>query len=95
MLGFLGAKNPKLNGLVGDVANFDTNGTIVKVQASARVEGPGLAIRYGYGRHSQVISSRWLAVRSYSFWSRLNARDVVLFVSEVGKSQISRFAESV
>jgi phospholipase C len=39
MLGALRAKNPKINGLTGNESNPDTNGTIVKVQASAKFQG--------------------------------------------------------
>jgi phospholipase C len=39
MLGALRAKNPKINGLTGNESNPDTNGTIVKVQPSAKFQG--------------------------------------------------------
>jgi len=39
MLGALRAKNPKIAGLTGNESNPDTNGTLVKVQASAQFQG--------------------------------------------------------
>jgi hypothetical protein len=42
-----------------------------------------------------VLSSRWLALRGQCIWSGLNAKDAVLFVPELGKSQIGRLSESI
>jgi phospholipase C len=39
MLGGLKTKNPKINGLTGNESNPDTEGTLVKVQASAKFQG--------------------------------------------------------
>jgi phospholipase C len=39
MLGGLMKKNPKINGLTGNEANPDMNGTMVKVQANAKFQG--------------------------------------------------------
>jgi hypothetical protein len=56
-----------------------------------------VGFRFPFHAVDQVntASSRWLAVRSHWIWSRLNARDVVLFVPEVGKSEISRLSKAI
>ncbi len=41
-----------------------------------------------------MISSPWRCIRSHRFLSRLDTRDLVLFVPEVGKSQISLLPEA-